>query len=123
MTKFTKGEIDFLNHRLALPDCLSEVLSDNEDDLVASGFENVERECTRFQAMIENNTVENLLADMTPLRRAILRDVVEGSTFVACYPTDHPDADAPRRAAVRVARSAASKLRAAGFDCGNAPEF
>lgn len=126
--RFTMGEGEFLAHRLQMPEALAEVIAaDDQDDDVAKAANDeneVRRLCTEIQAWIETGIpVYSIVKGLSPLGAAILRDVVEGSTYVACLPADDPDADADRRAAVRVARSAVKKLRDAGFEVADAPEM
>lgn len=127
--RFTKGEAEFLAHRLTIPDALFDVVS-ADSDLIAGekaiDEATVRRECTQLLGQIEGGwRVDTIVstAKLRPLTIALLRDAVEGSTYVACLPTDAPSADAQRRAAARVARSAVKKLRAAGFVVSDAPEM
>lgn len=127
MTTFTRSEIALLRHRLEVCDCICEVLADDESDeiaLVAINDPGKVRFVT-LQLMGEvemGRSVEYVtaLAQRDPLWAAVLRDAVQGSTYVACIPDDEPQR---RGAAIRAARRVNEKLRAAGFVCGDVPEL
>ncbi len=129
-THFTKREAEFLAHRLALPDALSDALSDvlseHESDEIAIAAQDqdaVSAECTRLTAWVETRSVRSIVDALTPLQSAILTDAVEGNTWVVNIPDDMTEEAAKRAGAIKTARSAAEKLRAAGLDVQNAPEF
>ena len=127
--KFTKGEAEFLAHRLTLSDALFDVVSNDSDEIEgakAIDFDAVDRECTQLLGQIEGGWRVDMIVStalLSPLRTKLLRDAVEGSTFVACWATDDPSQDAGRRGAIRVARSAVKKLREAGFEVDDAPVY
>jgi hypothetical protein len=124
MAIFTDREIDLLNHRLSLYDCLQEVLADDVADNLArlADIDTVWQHCTNLQARIERRIpVEQIVAEATPLDRWILTDVIEGSTWLASIGDDlSPQV---RNGAVRVAESTVRKLRAAGLEVGDVPLF
>ena len=123
---FSPKEIELLSHRLTVPDALCDVLLDDPDDELArwatiNNGEPVAIACTNLLGKIESRMpVAQLVATATPLERWILTDVIEGSTYVACHPEHMVNM---RRIVVRTARNTVSKLRAAGLDVGNVPEY
>jgi len=125
-TRFTKREAEFLAHRLALPDALSEVLTEHESDEIAIAAQNLDAvsdECIRLIAWAETRSVREIVDALTPLQSALLVDAVEGNTWVVNIPDDVAEVAAKRAGAVKTARSAAQKLRNAGLDVEDAPEF
>ena len=123
MNILTAGEIDLLNHRLAVPDALRDVLADDENDelaILANDDDAVDRACTRLSALFESKmAVERIIPVLTPLERWLLTDAVEGSTWVMSM---HDSTISQQRTgAVRVAKSVVAKLRAAGLEVGDVP--
>lgn len=124
-TTFSPLEAELLIDRLGLPDCLAEVLADSEDDELAqkAKWRNgaaVDMACDQLIKRIEAcKPVEEIVGQCTPLMRWILKDAVEGSTWLVRrrWASGSP----PDPVGTRAANSAVRKLRAAGLDVGEVP--
>jgi len=130
MSRFSPSEIALLNHRLEIWDAITEVLADDDDEGIASIAVNdpamVHFVTLQLMGMMEQGRpVEEVaeIANTAPLWGAVLRDAVEGNTYVCNIPSDMPEAAPQRRAAVRAANSVVAKLHAAGFTCGDVPNY
>jgi hypothetical protein len=118
IVNFTPGEMRFLRHSLEVVDAIADTLADNEDDQTAAatldkGFHLIVLSVTGKCALGLR------IAQLNKIERAILRDAVEGSTYIVCIGDFEPRG--VKAAAVRAGRSIVRKLRAAGFDVEDAP--
>ncbi len=119
MTKFTPVEIDFLKHRLTVPDALHDVMVDDEsDELAATSLDDVERACTNLLGRIEQGVpIDRLVDGIDPVSAFCLRDAVEGSTYVSCVQdeADYKGTPQMKSAVKRTVISVQAKLAAVGF--------
>lgn len=104
--KFSKLELDAIDHRLSVPDAIAEAL---EAEYTSDSVETAVLEIDRLLKLDSGIRVGNL----TTAEKDVLRDCVEGSTWAAClFDPEQPETDADRRHAVAVLRRIAKKLEA-----------
>lgn len=106
MTLFSQMERDILQHRLAVPDAIAEVLIDSD---IASDHNLIVGMAISLSERL--NSIEDWYT-LTSLEQEILINAVEGSTFVACLESDRHDGVSPQKlsSAMRINTNLARKL-------------
>jgi len=81
--KITKTQLDILDHRLTIPDCIHEVLNADLDldleDLHVE-IEPVEESCEKLLKLAQGGVID--WATLTDLDKEVLWDSIDGSTFI-----------------------------------------
>jgi len=128
LTTFTPSEIALLHHRLEVWDAITEVIANDDNEelaaIAATDPAHVHIATLQLMGLMGMGRPIDEIVSITnenPLHAAVLRNAVEGSTYVCAIPSDDPETASARRAAIRAARSLTTKLRAAGFACGDVP--
>lgn len=82
--RFTARQIDIIDHRLELPDCIEDACENHE---VFDGHDSrdVEIACIKLSKLIRTGFH---LMDITAFEQLILEDAIEGSTYVAACESD-----------------------------------
>lgn len=123
IAKLSPAERRAILHRLEVPDAIAEALAECESEAIAreagTYSDEFRRAAVNVAGRIERGAIN--IAALSDLERAVLKDAIEGSTYVGQF---DPAWDKPQRiaAASRTLRSAADKLTAAGLKIEYVPE-
>lgn len=112
MIKLSKLQRDFLQDRLSIPDALGEVFDGEYTQT------EVNESCDRLALYVFGEKL--YLKDLRPIDQDILRDVIEGSTFIARIDRDFDDRTYRSRV-IREVRKLVTELNAGGFPVDMAP--
>jgi hypothetical protein len=108
----TEGEKAALEDRLSMPDLFVQVFTDTPEGEEPCGYagDQIEEAVGIVAADVDRGLL--FTADMDDLQKAVLREAIEGSTWIA-NADDTPQA---KNGARRVLESLAEKLEAVGFE-------
>lgn len=113
MTKFTPRQVEALQHRLEVPECIADGYEEvfDRDEIMDAAV--------RLSESLARDGAIDLIS-LSEVERTALRDCIVGSTWAAIAYDEGP---AEWRGAVRVLENIVAKLEGAGISAGPVPVY